>query len=241
MVTANARQRSIKLITALAAVFMSLPLPAFSQAKADGKAANLVPAGYRVSEEIKGDLNKDGLDDYVFIVKGPKKDVECKEDGQDCSLRGIMAALSKGGRYELALENRDCFASEDRDGGVYYPPDLSVSVKKGNLYIGFNHGRYGKWSYTFRYQNSDFELIGYDAIQIRGPYVEKEVSVNFLTKKMLTKRNTVEPCDVDECGGEEKKPVFEETWENFTLKEPIRLRKINFDEFSIMDHVKTGK
>jgi hypothetical protein len=238
MVTANVRQRSVKLITALAAILLSLPLPAFAQAKADGKPANLVPAGYRVSEEIKGDLNKDGLDDYVFIVKGPKRDDDCREDGQDCSLRGIMIALNKGGRYELALENRDCFASEDRDGGVYYPPELSVSVKKGNLYIEFNQGRYGKWSYTFRYQNSDFEMIGYDANQIRGPYVEKEVSVNFLSKKMLTKRNTVEPCEGD-C--EEKKPVFEETWENFTLKESIKLQKINFDGFSIMDYVKTGK
>ena len=224
----------------LAAVFSLVPLSAFAQA-ANGKPANLVPAGYRIVEEIKGDLNKDGLEDYVFIIKGTKKDDDCRENGQDCSLRGIMVAFNKGGRYELALENRDCFASEDRNGGVYYPPDLSVSVKKGNLYIGFDHGRYGSWSYTFRYQNSDFELIGYDNILGVTGRLDKIVSINFQTKKMLTKIPVADILVDDFAEGTARNAKFDETWENFTLKEPIKLRKINFDEFSIMNHVKTGE
>ena len=223
----------------LAAVFSLVPLSAFAQA-ANGKPANLVPAGYRIVEEIKGDLNKDGLEDYVFIIQGTKNvsvDENCME-GEDCNRRGVVIAFNKGGGYERVLENRDCFYSENTL-SAYFAPVLSVRVKKGNLYVEYEHGKYGNWSYTFRYQNSDFELIGYDAYESDGPYAVQEVSVNFLTKKMLTKKNTNERCKGEEC--EEKDPVFKETWKNITLKEPIKLRKINFDEFSIWNHVKTGE
>jgi len=224
------------------AIIMAVALLAAGAQARDSKLANLVPAGYTITEEIKGDLNKDGLEDYVFIIKGTKKDDDCRENGQDCSLRGIMVVFSKGGRYELALENRDCFASEDRNGGVYYPPDLSVSVKKGNLYIGFDHGRYGSWSYTFRYQNSDFELIGYDNILGVTGRLDKIVSINFQAKKMLTKIPVADILVDDFADGTARNAKFDETWENFTPTEPIKLRKIaDFREFDVMDYIKIKK
>ena len=131
-------------------------------------------------------------------------------------------------RYELALENRDCFSSENEDGGVYFAPELEVSISRGNLLVHYAHGRYGYWTYNFRYQNSDFELIGYDSNSSRGPITERSVSINLMTKKMLIKENVNQ--DAEE-GGDEK---FKETWKKFTLSKPIKLRDIDdFDGFDV--------
>ena len=190
-----------------------------------------VPAGYVVFQQIQGDLNKDNQVDHVLIIKGTGKANFVKDEyhGElDRNRRGIIIALKNNDRYELALENRDCFSSENEDGGVYFPPELDVSIKKGNLLFNYAHGRYGYWTYNFRYQNSDFELIGYDSDQSRGPITERSVSINLMTKKMLIKENVNQ--DTEE-GGDEK---FKETWKKFTLSKPIKLRDIaDFDGFDV--------
>ncbi|WP_018993098.1 hypothetical protein [Aromatoleum toluclasticum] len=190
-----------------------------------------VPVGHIVFQQIQGDLNKDKQLDYVLIIKGTDKADFVKDEYRgelDRNRRGIIIALKNNDRYELALENRDCFSSENEDGGVYFPPELDVSIKKGNLLVHYAHGRYGYWTYNFRYQNSDFELIGYDSDQSRGPITEKSVSINLMTKKMLIKENVNQ--DAEE-GGDEN---FKETWKKFSLSKPIKLRDIaDFDGLDV--------
>jgi len=192
--------------------------------------AEFIPPGYVVFKEIQGDLNKDNQEDYVLIIKGTNRDnfVNDKYRGElDRNPRGIIIVFKNKEQYELALENRDCFSSENEDGGVYFAPELDVSIEKGILLIDYAHGRYGYWEYKFRYQNSDFELIGYDSSQNRGPVVERSVSINLGTKKMLTRVNV----NQDAEGGEEK---FKETWKKFTFSNPIKLQEIaSFDEFDV--------
>ena len=65
-----------------------------------------------------------------------------------------------------------------KKGGNYYAPELWVEERKGNLYLRYCHGRYGYWEYCFRYQGSDFMLIGYEATYNHGPLVlGKQVSI----------------------------------------------------------------
>ena len=224
------------------AIIMAVALLAAGAQARDSKLANLVPAGYTITEEIKGDLNKDSLEDYVLIIKGKKEDEWCREGGKDCNLRGIIVVFNKGGRYELALENRDCFQSVDTEPGGYSAPELSVSIKRGNLYIKYDHIRYGYWYYTFRYQNSDFELIGFDNILGVTGRLDKIVSINFQAKKMLTKIPVADILVDDFADGTARNAKFDETWENFTPTEPIKLRKIaDFREFDVMDYIKIKK
>lgn len=191
------------------------------------KPADFVPKGYTVFDEMHGDLNNDGSDDCILIIKGTAKEniVEDESQGKvDRNRRGMLILLNKKDNYELAVKNTDCFSSENEDGGVYFAPELSVEIKKGKLFVNYSHGRYGYWQYTFRFKNSDFELIGYDASENYGPIVNSETSINYLTKKKLVKVNVNENAE----GGDE---IFEEKWEDVKLEKPLKLSAIkDFDE-----------
>ena len=185
--------------------------------------------GFIVFEKIKGDLNNDGIEDCVLIIKGTdKKQIIIDEyrGKLDRNRRGIIVLLDKKNHYELAIKNESCFSSENEDGGVYFAPELSVEIKKGNLFVHYGHGRYGYWQYNFRYQESDFELIGYESSN-GGAVIESETSINFLSKKKQEKVNTIKNAE----GGDE---VFEETWKKIKVNRLIKLSEIkDFDELDM--------
>ncbi len=190
-----------------------------------------LPEGYKLFEKIQGDLNGDGLSDYVLVIKGTKKENFVKNDFDevvDRNRRGVMIYWATENGVTLAAQNLDCFSSENEDGGVYFPPELSINIKKGKLYIGYGHGRYGNWQYTFRYQNAAFELIGYDSNENNGPIINYITSINFLTQKKQTKVNVNEEA---EASGEE---VFEEKWDKITVDGLHKLSEINdFDDLDV--------
>lgn len=193
-----------------------------------------IPTGYVLFSSVDGDLDGDGVPDKVLMVKATDKaGFEMNEFGErvDRNRRGIIVLFKKNNMYELALKNINCFASENEDGGVYYAPELSLEINKGNLYIHYAHGRYGYWKYTYRYRNSDFYLIGYDSSE-GGEVVEKETSINFLSKKKQVKVNTNESAE----GGDEE---FRETWTNITVNKLLKLRDIkDFENFEEVDLLK---
>ncbi|GBU22125.1 hypothetical protein R80B4_02030 [Fibrobacteres bacterium R8-0-B4] len=220
-----------------------------SQNPASANLTKLIPVGYRLFEEIRGDLNGDGVDDLAIIIKATdKKNIVYKDtrgENVDYNDRGIMVFFKNGNAYRLAFENRKCFSSEEEDGGSdYFAPMLGVTIKKGNLYIKYDHLRYGWWQYTFRYRNSEFELIGYDNSSGVAGAIDQENSINFLTKKQLVKVcaagiskiccHTSLEYDADAgCNN-----VFNESWNNIAVKEPVLLRKIeSFDEFDIYSYI----
>lgn len=198
--------------------------------KADEKKipTDFVPKGFVVFDTIEGDLNNDGRKDYVMIIKGTEKDKIITHEYRgklDRNRRGIIVLFkTEDHSYIKAVENKSCFSSENEEGGVYYAPEMEVSVEKNNLYINYMHGRYGYWTYTFKYRNNDFQLIGYDASDNRGPVVQTQTSVNFLTDKKQFKDNINKDQESD---GDE---VFKETWTTIDRQKPIPLSEIkDFD------------
>lgn len=191
---------------------------------------DFIPKGYIVFREFFGDLNKDGIEDCVLIIKDTKLEnivINRFETEVDRNRRGIIVLFKKGNGYELAVNNYDCFSSENEDGGVYMPPDLDIRLEKGNLILHYAHGRYGYWAYTFRHQNNDFELIGYDYSENFGPVTQSFTSINFLTKKKLVKTNLNPQDDVDE-------EVFESKWSKIEVDKLIKLSEIDdFDELNV--------
>lgn len=225
----NYRTRHI-MKTLLTQFISILTTTVFGQVEQKLNPTDFLPKGYVVFEQINGDLNKDSIDDCVLIIKGTdtNKIVTDEYRGKlDRNRRGVIVLFKKNGLYELAIKNLDCFSSENEDGGVYFAPELSIEIKKGNLYFHYGHGRYGYWKYNFRFQKSDFELIGFDASDNHGPVINSETSINFSTKLKQTKVNTNESAD----SGEE---VFKTTSKKIKIDKLLKLSQIkDFDELDL--------
>ncbi len=199
----------------------------------DKEPSDFIPKGYAEFKKYSGDLNKDGLEDCVLIIKKTDSTnvVMNRFDKKvDRNRRGIIVLFKNANDYELADKNLECFSSENEDGGVYFAPELWIEIKDNKLYIHYGHGRYGYWKYTFRFQKSNFELIGYDSSSNRGPVTNRETSINFLTKKKLTKENTNENAE----GGDE---IFKENWYDIEIDNLIKLSEIkDFDELDMYNY-----
>ena len=205
----------------------------FGQIELKQNPGDFLPEGFVILQEIKGDLNKDKVEDCVLFIKGADKNEINTDEHQekvDRTRRGIIVLFKKTNQYALAAKNYNCFSSEDGHDGVYYAPELYIEVKNGNLYINYGHGRYGYWKYTFRFRNSDFELIGYDA-GYKSSYISDwitfdEESINFLSKKKLTKA----VINVDTDG----KETYKSTWKDISVKRLTKLSEItDFDELDM--------
>lgn len=145
---------------------------------------DFIPEGYVINkygggisaegwDEIKGDLNKDGLEDVVLIIKGTDKNKIIQDEDRgalDRNRRGIIVLLNKGNYYELASKNYNCFSSENEDGGAYFAPELNVSIEKGNLYINYGHGRYGNWGILLDIKMEIWSLLVMILIQAMVQY-----------------------------------------------------------------------
>lgn len=203
----------------------------FGQTGQVKEVSNFLPKGFVIFERINGDLNKDGKEDCVLVIKGTDKNkiIKDKYRGElDRNRRGIVILFNNNEHFVLAVKNYDCFSSENEDGGVYYAPELDIEINKGNLYINYGHGRYGYWSYSFRFQNSDFELIGYDSSDNNGPIVNRVTSVNFLSKKKLINENINENV-------ERNIEVFKETWGKIQVDKLVKLSEVkDFDELDML-------
>ncbi len=221
----------LKSILKISILFLTTTI--FAQSHQGKNISDFLPKGYVVFEKINGDLNKDGIEDSAIIVKATEKDSIIKNrfgDVVDRNRRGIIVLFNMKDHYDLVVKNNNCFSSENEDGGVYFSPELSIEIKNGNLYFHYAAGRYGYWEYTFRFQNSDFELIGYnsgDRSSFESDYVTfDETSVNFMTKKKLVKK--VIKVNVD------GKEVYKETWENINANTLTKLSEIkDFDELEM--------
>lgn len=204
----------------------------FGQRITKHRPADFLPKGYLVYNKIIGDLNRDGIDDCILVIKGTDTnniDTDEYRGRLDRNRRGIIILFRKKNAYELIVKNYNCFSSENEDGGLYYPPELSLAILNGNVIVNYEHGRYGSWKYTFRYHNSDFELIGYDHGEYSGPMLNRETSINFLTKKKKVIDNTNEKLEQE--AGEE---ILKTTWMSIKYDKPVKLSTIkDFDNLSM--------
>lgn len=214
-------------------ILTSLATSVVGQVNKKQNPGDFLPNGYVIFETITGDLNNDDIEDCILIIKGTDKNQIITDEYRgelDRNRRGIIVLFNKNGHYELALSNYNCFSSENEDGGVYFAPELSIEIRDRNLSVHYGHGRYGYWIYTFKFQNLDFELIGYDA-GFRSNFesdwvIFDQKSINFLSKKKLMK----EVIKVSADG----KEMFKETSKNITIEELIKLSEINdFDQLDM--------
>ncbi|MEY3002063.1 MAG: hypothetical protein RLZZ428_438 [Pseudomonadota bacterium] len=185
---------------------------------------DFIPQGYTLFAKTEGDLTHDGIKDTILMLKATDPKGIILDDNQqklDRNRRGIVILHKTKDGYLLASENDGCFSSENEDGGVYYPPELDIKIQNQKLVISYSHGRYGNWEYTFRYQDFDYVLIGYDASDAMG---DQQTSINFLTHKRVDKTNTTPDAN---------SPHFEEKWSTINQTGLLKLSEIkDFDTLS---------
>lgn len=68
--------------------------------------SNFLPKGFIIHEEIKGDLNRDGIEDVVLLINDTNKEqfvVDEYRGKLDRNRRGIIILFNKKDSFELAL------------------------------------------------------------------------------------------------------------------------------------------
>ncbi|WP_298147875.1 hypothetical protein [Flavobacterium sp.] len=200
--------------------------------KATTDPRKFIPKGYELVSITNGDLNNDKTIDCVLLVQATNPAnwvVDYYGKKVNRNRRGLIVLFAKNGTYVLRAKNLTCFSSAEEDGGNYMPPDLGLEIKKSKLYISYGHGRYGYWEYCFRWQASNFVLIGYEGSSNRGPIVEEATSINFLTNKTKIRKNTM----LESLDGE---GIFEVQYLDRKPRPLLKLTDIkDFDELEIED------
>ena len=85
----------------------TLTTTAFGQVELKQNPSDYLPKGYVIFEKIIGDLNKDGIEDCVLIIKGTdtSKIITDEYRGKlDRNRRGIIVLFNKKDHYELAVK-----------------------------------------------------------------------------------------------------------------------------------------
>lgn len=162
-----------------------------------------IPQGWRLEMSKSGDLNGDGRPDAVLVVRDgdPNKFIDAGRDQKfDTNPRILVVALADAaGGYDLVLENHtliarttDPFQQDPLDpNGIQ---EGEVAIKNGTLRItlGYFGGNMGRMTYTFRFQNGRFEMIGYDRVDVtRNSGVMNDVSINYSTGVMVRKKGHI--------------------------------------------------
>ncbi|MGB1051320.1 MAG: hypothetical protein ACPGYF_05100 [Chitinophagales bacterium] len=134
-------------------------------------------------KQVEGDLDGDGDNDVVLITKETTRSAIVENDYGDMvdrNRRGLVILETLDEGYRLLLDHRECFESENEDGGVYYAPELYVSIEESQLICGWGHGRYGYWQYIFDYAGGDFALAKYFSQSLDNMGVPDEYEVDYV-------------------------------------------------------------
>ncbi|WP_442588096.1 hypothetical protein ACSBL2_18805 [Pedobacter sp. AW31-3R] len=163
---------------------------------------SFIPKGWKMISNSKGDLNKDGIADEAIVIQNTSlKNIRTKEEGRmgDDTLNFnprmlIVVFKNAKGKYDLAVKNIAFIPMQnDTVSACLLDPLLEsegVTIDKGLLKINYKYFySCGGWevttdTYSFRYQNQKFELIGYDYYSMhRSSGEESSASINFSTLK----------------------------------------------------------
>lgn len=150
-----------------------------------GKKERYLPSTWEVLAEAKGDLNKDGKEDLVIILKSKK------EEELDESIRPLIVLYGKEkDSYELAIISSKAILGKN-EGGVMGDPFQELKIERGSILLSHYGGSSTRWGYLHRFQFRDkaFRLIGETRTihnSLNGEV--EEIDTNLITgKSIITK------------------------------------------------------
>ena len=152
--------------------------------------SDIVPAGWEVNKAT-GDLNKDGVDDLVMVVKPNfSENTKTRDDGYVYNFNEPILAIYFGtpdGHFKLWKEYPEVIPADGEGVSV----DVSLEVTNRNTLVMnieefHSMGSYGndQYTYVYRFQDGDFYLIGQETeCLMRNTGEIETVSENYLTWK----------------------------------------------------------
>lgn len=159
-------------------------------------AASFVPAGWKIEEQVTGDLNGDSLPDFVIklVEDKPAKDADDMPTERGRAL--VIALAEKDGSLKRAGV-ADKLLQCTRCGGAFYgvvETPAGVSIEKGVVVVEQDHGSRNltNTTYKFRFEPATqrFRLIGFelaDADRLTAQVVSE--SSNYLTNSRVITRS----------------------------------------------------
>lgn len=153
---------------------------------------SFVPEGWKIVNNEKGDLNKDGISDVALVIQKTDASMIKKMSGEirDTNPRNLIVLFGteNKGCYELVVRNSTFILANDNEGMT--EPFENMGIENGTLRLYFSEfhsvGNWmsGQYTYIWRFQDGDFKLIGASADRYhRADGDATDVSVNFSTKK----------------------------------------------------------
>jgi len=146
------------------------------------------PAGWKIEEQVTGDLNGDTVPDYALklVEAKPEKDAEGNPTERGRAL--VVALATKDGQLTRAGV-ADSLLQCTRCGGAFYgfvETPAEVTIEKGVVVVQQDHGsrEVTNTTYRFRYEPSSgkFLLIGFDLANAdRATAQVSSESINYLT------------------------------------------------------------
>ena len=208
LVTRAAAAFALLLVSAAGAVAEDLPPVAYPPvAERAADAAGFVPDGWRLEQEHRGDLDGDGREDLVLVLKmdDPANRIPGATAGApafDSNPRMLVAAfaLPEGGYRRVLADHAlvprphspmldDYF--DQREGG-------GVEVASGALRVDLRvWASAGSWTtsqagFTFRWRDGCFRLVGHDGFSMHRASGEiRTTSANYLTRRAWTSEGSV--------------------------------------------------
>lgn len=159
----------------------------------------LVPQGWSHTGAT-GDLNKDGIVDLVVSATPDfEEKLKVREDGYVYNFNQPVLGIffgTRDGQFKCWKQYRDVIPARESEEEM---PELSIEItKRGTLRIevgmmySAGSSYVSKVTYTFRYQDKDFFLIGKDEDSFSRMSGEQEIfSYNFLTCRMQAIKSNV--------------------------------------------------
>jgi hypothetical protein len=118
-----------------------------------------IPKGYDTLDGgyVKGDLNKDGKEDFVLALRSLEEEKNSFYEGERLMIVLLQTpnGLKQVGNAKDVLMCKGC-------GGIFGDPWSGIQIEKGILIVDHYGGSAWRWSDTqkFRYQNEGMYLIG---------------------------------------------------------------------------------
>lgn len=155
-----------------------------------------VPRGWKIEEQLTGDLNGDSQADYVLKLVEDKAAKDAEGDPTERSRALVVALAGSGGTFMRAAV-ADRLLQCTRCGGAFYgvvESPAEVKIEKGIIVVEQDHGSRNltNTTYRFRYDadSKRFILIGFDyadSDRLTAKVVSE--STNYLTGVRKTTRD----------------------------------------------------